>query len=344
MSGLDVAEALVQEQIRKSAPPRPAPPPGMYLQLYRGAIHAQGRLTPRDVLKGYVDRIAAMKLPGVVFHGFCEDLAGAWDGLATIAHDRGLLALASWGLDAKDLSATRKGQLVGDVLRRPSCAAGLLDAEGQWDSDLGAADDMDEAGARQLVAAIQAKAPGAVVGDQPWFAIEAHGDLRRTARPLDQGGVFAGFPVDEFAPVCTWGRFRQAYIYRQKGAGYQSTFARMDREWGHVAPAMKAAGLDRPLRVTLQAYGWLLHEQVDAILQRGVREAAPVILWCDPWPDAVTLRAIAAVTWLQREGYARAGVDARDAVRSAQVVLNARGARLTVDGWWGEATHAAAGL
>lgn len=328
MSGLDVAEAAIQRGPRDTVPPRPVPPAGIYLQLYRGAIHAKDRLTPRDVLKTYVDRIAALGLPGVVFHGFCEDLAASWDGLATIAHDRGLLALASWGLDAKDLTATRKGQLVGDVLARPTCAAGLLDAEGQWDGDTGPADTMDAAGAVDLCAEIARRAPGAVVGDQPWYSAASH----------------SRFPFAEFGKVCTWGRYRQAYIYRAKGADYRPTFDRMDREWTALRPKLAAAGVDRPLRVTLQAYGWLLHEQVDAILQRGVREAAPVILWCEPWPDAVALRAITAAGWLQREGYARAGVEARDAVRSAQVVLNARGARLTVDGWWGEATHAAAGL
>ncbi len=118
----------------------------------------------------------------------------------------------------------------------------------------------------------------------------------------------------------------------------------MDREWGAITPALRAAGLERPLRVTLQAYGWLLHEQVDAIVGRGVSADAPVILWCDPWPDAVALRAIAAATWLEREGYACVGVEARDAVRAAQEALNREGARLTVDGWWGDATHKAAGL
>jgi hypothetical protein len=343
---IDATEQLVQRELRASAPalPRPEPPRGIYLQLYRGAIRGPTREAKRAQLAEYCDRIDVMGLPGVVFHGFCEDLAGAWDGLAKLAADRGLLALASWGLDSRDLSAARKGELVGDVLARPTCAGGLLDAEGQWDSDLGAADDMDEAGALALAAAIQKRAPGAWVGDQPWFAIEAHGDLRKTANRPEAGGVFRGFPVDEFASVCTWGRYRQAYIYRALGALYAPTFARMDREWSSITPALRAAGLERPLRVTLQAYGWLLHEQVDAIINRGVAANASVILWCDPWPDAVALRAIAAATWLEHEGYARPGVAARAAVRAAQAEFNRRGARLTVDGWWGEATHRAAGL
>lgn len=342
---IDSVESLIQKELRASAPhgPRPEPPPGIYLQLYRGAMHGG-----RPELTGYVDRIAELGLPGVIFHGFPRELLGQWPSLAKLAQDRGLLALAAWGLDgSKDNDGTRltpaeKGDLVGRVLARPDCAGGLLDAEGQWDSDTGPADDMDEPGALELCRALRARAPSAWVGDQPWYAIDSHGSVRRTRKPIDQGGCFAGFPVDEFATAVTWGRFRQAYIYRTTGGpGYAATFARMDREWATVSPALAAAGLERPLRVTLQAYRWLLHEQVHAILDRGVRVSAPVVLWCSPWPDAVALAAIRAVLWLQREGHASPGVDAREAVRRAQRAL---GGGLVVDGWWREKTAARAGL
>ena len=56
---------------------RPEPPRGIYLQLYRGAIKGPTREAKRDQLARYCDAIAAMGLPGVVMHGFCEDLAAA---------------------------------------------------------------------------------------------------------------------------------------------------------------------------------------------------------------------------------------------------------------------------
>jgi len=326
------------------APSRPEPPPGVYVQIYRGAIQGATPQVKRDTLARYLDTLHALGLPGVVFHGFCEDLAKNWDGLAALASARNLVAIAAWGLDSKDLTAERKGELVADVLRRPTCAAGLLDAEGQWDSDLGPADDMDEAGALALGRAILADAPGALVGDQPWYAIDSHGELRRTAKPIEQGGVFQGFPVDEFAVVCGWGRFRQAYIYNHLGAYYEPTFARMDKDWTKIAHALRTAGLERPLRVTIQGYRWKLHEQVHALLDRCVRPAHPLMMWCEPMPDETAMKAIRAMLWLQREGYAGAGVDARDAVRAAQTALNRAGARLDVDGWFGEASYAAAGL
>ena len=323
---------------------RPPPCPGVYIQIYRGAVKAAHGGTKRDTLARYCDAIKLMGYPGVIFHGFPEELEAAWDGLAKLATERGIAAMASWGLDSKGMSAKTKGEHIAAVLAKPSCQAGFLDAEGQWDSDLGPADDMDEAGALELSQAILKGAPGAWVGDQPWYAIQAHGSLRRTAKPIDKGGVFAGFPVDEFATCCNLGRFRQAYIYNKLGQGYQSTFARMDREWESIQPALCAAGLERPLRVTLQAYGWKLHEMVHVLLDRGVKPNVPVVLWSDPFPDAVCLQALHAVRWMQQEGFAAAGVEPENAVRRAQLQLNKSGAGLAVDGTWGPMTHEKAQL
>ena len=367
ISGQSIAHADVPPPIAplvaSVAPARPEPPPGIYLQIYRGAIRGATTEAKRAVLLGYMDRIQAMSarvpagslasLPGSVLHGFPQELVSNFDRMALAANARGLLALAAWGLDGKAdndgsvLTAREKGRACADVLKRPACAAGLLDMEGQWDTDLGPADDMDEAGARDLGAEILSGAPGAWVGDQLWYAIDSHGDVRTTVRPLDNGGVFRGFPVDEIAPVCRWGRYRQAYLYNAMGAGYASTFARMDREWAIVQPALARAGLAQPLRVTLQGYRWKLHEMVHALLDRHVRPAEAIVIWCDPWPDAVCLRAIAMVQFLVRAGFAGRGVDAREAVRAFQREFNKTAPvakKLTEDGWAGAGTCGAAGV
>jgi hypothetical protein len=227
------------------------------------------------------------------------------------------------------------------VLAKPSCVAGLLDAEGQYDSDTGPADDMDEAGALTLCKAIQFAAPNAWVGDQPWYKITSHGDVRRTAKPIEQGGTFSGFPVDEFATVCNWGRFRQAYIYNDLGAYYRPTFDAMDKSWAEIAPSLRSLGLERPLRVTLQGYRWKSHEFVDALLSRGSCRGEPVVIWCDPMIAAPEERGLRFVLWCEREGFVSVGASAVDVVKAAQAALNRSGARLDVDGAAGDATLAA---
>lgn len=353
-SPLDGLVATVTAQMAPPPAP-PAPPPdlrwGVYLQIYRGGIRGPTLQARRDRLARYCDAIARMRqgglVQGVVFHGFCEDLADSWSRLARLAGERSIPALASWGLDAKDLSAERKGDLVGQVLADPTCVAGFLDAEGQWDSDLGAADDMDEAGALALGRALRRRAPRAKVGDQPWYAIEAHGDLRRTVKPIELGGVFRGFPVDEFAVVCDLGRFRQGYIYNDRGAGYRSTYERMDREWGNITPALRAAGLERPLRLTIQAYRWKLHEMVHVLLDRCVRPEEPLVEWCDAWPDSIAMAALEFVAMLVSEGFASVGCDPREAVRAYQRAFNRHAPehlQLAVDGWAGLDTVSSAGI
>ena len=327
-------------------PPRPKPPAGVYVQLYRHATPGRTPAAKRAQLTRYLDQIAAWAahgvVRGVVFHGFPRELVGAWESLARLAHTRGLLALASWGLDsAKDndgtrLSAREKGQLVGRVLADASCAAGLLDAEGQWDTTKGADDDMNDAGALALGEALRAEAPDAWVGDQPWYAIEAHGDLRRPAKPLGEGGVFRGFPVDEFARVTNWGRFRQAYIYRDQGVEDTDTFPRMDTEWSNVTPALRAAGLDRPLYVTLQGYGWRLSRLVYRLLERCLLPEHPLVIWSDPFPDDITARALAAVAHLCARGYVQPGRDPVAVVKALQA-----DAGVDVDGVYGALTEAA---
>lgn len=325
--------------------PTPTAPPGsipegVYIQPYREAIHGD----VRAAIERMCDDARALGCPGLAWHGFPQELLAAWDGLARTTAARSLLALAAWGLDGKNASAARKGDLVGQLLAKPTCAAGLLDAEGQYDHDDGPADDMDEAGAIALGTALRARAPMALVGDQPWYAMRSHANVRRTAKPIELGGTLAGFPVEEFGLVCNLGRFRQGYIYRKQGLNYRPTYERMDRDWTAIAPALRAVGVERPLGVTVQGYGWLLHELVDVLIERGVRPGMPVFMWAEPWPDAVALRALRALQWLRREGFVREGRSALDAVRDAQTELNRQGARLDVDGAFGDASYAAAGL
>jgi hypothetical protein len=324
----------------------------LIVQVYRGAYSGRD---PRAQLARDLVHLQQLGLRSVCFHGFPRELAGAWDGLAKLARDSGLVAIASWGLDGTrdndgtTLTSREKGLLIGEVLRHPLAAAGLLDAEGRWDHGGTDPEGPTEVGALELGAAIRERAPLALVGDQPWPWIESHGDLRTSARPLREGGVFRGFPVDEFATVANWGRFRQDYWIDWAQDAYLRVTARMEQDWGPLQSALRPLGLDRPLRYTVQGYKHREkpHHLAHCLLERMVQRQEPVVMWSDPMPDRVTLPILQAVLFLVREGYAAPGVDPREAVRRFQRAHNARaaaGAQLDPDGWMGWQSIEAAGF
>jgi len=342
--------------------PIPAAPidcvrPGIYLQIYRGKITGSPQ-KKLDTYKRYCDDIRVLGLPGVVWHGFPHELTHNWDQIARIATERGLLALAAWGLDGSidedntRLTAREKGLLVGEVVARPNCKAGLSDAEGQWDSTVDANDDMNESGALEFGSAMREKAPLAIIGSQPWFALDSHGELRRTPRPLGAGGPFAGFPVDEFrAMASNWFDFPQAYANNftsQWGERrYEKTFAWMERDWTHIEPALEAAGIARKRSITIQGYGWSPRSLSHCLLDWWTKRQLPVIVWSEPWPEPLTLRVIRGVSLLIARDFAIPGIDPRDAARAYQIDYNRTapvGKKLDEDGWMGEKTLRSLGV
>lgn len=300
-------------------------PSGFFLQVYRGAVRGNHALE----LPKIVRTAKQYGFSGIVWHGFPRELLRNWPKTAKYALDLGLPSYASWGLDsAKDNDGTRltageKGNLIGSVLAQSTCSGGLLDAEGQWDSELGPTDDMGEAGALELGLSLRRVAPLGLVGDQPWYAIDSHGELRTEARKLASGNVFAGFPVDEFAKhAVNWCRARQAYIYGadKDPNAYERTFARMEREWARIRPAMEKAGLTRPETVTLQGYAWdaVLSDLVDALVDWRWNRDQPVFVWAHGLPTPPFLRALHCAQTLGELGFAKPGVLPRAAIRAFQ--------------------------
>lgn len=333
-------------------------PSGIYLQIYRDALPGRNQGERVKSLCEYMGDVndaskrGLAAVNGVVLHGFPRELIRNWEAYSKPLRDAGWMTLASWGADGSQdndgsrLTAQEKGDCIGEVLSRTSCSAGLVDAEGQWDSKKDAQDDMDESGALAMMKSIRRKAPTKFLGDQPWFAIDSHGELRRTPKPIESGGVFAGFPVDEFAVDINWRRFRQAYcnnFTRQFGnLRYSKVFSWMDRDWNRIAPAMAAAGLTRDLGVTIQGYGWRLFDEVDCMLREIVTKGNEIVVWCDPLPDLTTRKAMFIVSRLIEEGYACPGLDPRTIVLSYQREYNTRTGRkynLSVDGLAGEMVY-----
>lgn len=324
-------------------------------QIYRGAIQGNQAFA----LSHYADTIAKMGHGAICFHGFPRELAGAWDQMAQIASDAGLSAIASWGLDGErdndgsPLTGAEKGDLMGDVLSRPTCSAGLEDAEGHWDAHDGPGDVTDEDDALALGEALRKRAPTALVGDQLWFAILSHASIRKTPLPADPLNVMAGFPADEFARrSVNWYRFREAYcneagFKRQWGSRrYEEVFAWMDRDWAIARVALANVGLDRPLGVTIQGYGWstdCLDDLAHCLLKYRAQLQQPVVIWGEPFPDDDTLRYVVGTQKLIDHGFAGPGVDPFDAIRAYQSDWNKSAPssqQLVVDGRCGPKTIA----
>lgn len=344
--------------ILAAVPTLPTPPSlagQVCFQIYRGAI------TSPSLLPRYLDDIRWRRLTSVCFHGFPRELVGAWDGLAKLAQNRGLLSLAAWGLDGErdndgsPLTGTEKGDLMGQVLAHPSCLAGLADAEGRWDSSTGPGDVTSEEHALAMGEALRARAPGALVGDQCWFAIKSHVS-RRAAPVTDPSNIFAGFPVDEFAKkVVNWARFRQAYCNE---AGFKSQYGKqryatifqwMERDWTEVQSQLALVGLDRPLGVTIQAYGWddIPYALVSCLLEWASLRRSTVFAWSDPYPSPMFLVCLSAWQFLDSHGFVARGTTARDIVRAYQHEYNAtapENKKIDEDGSCGLATMATMGL
>jgi hypothetical protein len=315
---------------------------GVWLQLYRGAMKGRQLSEHLDDSERLRDEGA---IAGVLLHGFPRELERSAESLVRMCETRRLPFAFSWGLDgSKDEDGTRltvreKGECMGRVLAAHPRAWGLLDAEGQWDTDEGPADDMDEAGAIEMGLALRRLAPHAVLGDQPWPMPDQHGGRRSKPKPLEQGGVWYGFPLDEFAscvhfraPQLYWTNWKQRTRYRDVGAW-------SEREWGIAERAMQPCGLVRPRTITVQGYGhepdpWAL---VDALLARRDR---PVVMWVNPSRDfTVARRALRVQRALETRGVLDAQADHRDAVKVFQ-----RSAGLTADGWAGYDTMRALGV
>jgi hypothetical protein len=307
--------------------------PGIWFQIYRGAVQGRSAAQRRSTLRTYMHDISTMGLPGVVLHGFPRELLSVYKELLDIGKELGLPVAFSWGLDgSRDndgsrLTAEEKGSCMGEVLTHPETAFGLIDAETAWDRDTGTDDDADEAGALAMGKELRKLAPDAVLGDQPWFAIQSHGDERKEALDIGSGGTFRGFPSDEFASFVD---FRAAQVYWNDARGKdraQRIQNWHEKDWREHDTSLARKGLVRPRTYTLQGYG---HDDIPyelaASIQKLLDDDKPVILWGEPYPTYVTIRIVRAVMKLRGMGYVGTG-----AVKRFQNDANQHGAGLSAD-------------
>lgn len=331
---------------------------GVWLQVYLTSLPQDKDKLPslRSIEKQLLPAARASGVAGLLFHAGPRHLEKHVARYARFGEQSGLPFGFAFGVDGeKDTDGTRltveeKGDILGTI------AAGgwgsvmtVANAEIAYDSDTGPEDDMDEAGVLRMGQRARARCGAALIVDQPWFAIDSHGEERRVAQVIGQGGTFAGFPSDEFASWVDW-RAPQVY-FRNFGISdpmaYRRVVAWHERDWAKHETSLARLGLVRPRTYTLQMYGHHKRPQdfVHALLLLRDR---PIIGWWDheyyakdrQWD--VTVACMKAVAAIVSGGHAPAGRSPSDAIRSWQTALGFTGA--DVDGWVGFGTLRKAGL
>lgn len=294
--------------------------PGLYFQVYRDAIRGSHSAALLAALDKWAD---SPSVKGVVLHSVNLEMSEAeYEPLAKLVHARGLAALASFGLG--DERVERTGKAIARFAKREDCAAAVFDMEGAWENE---PDDRDDA--RRLFDAFRADAPDAFAADQPWFVPTVH----------------SRFPWPETATAIDL-RCPQVYCNDFKGRWGRQRYARVElwhsESWATMERRWRAAGMPiRPRSRTIQGYGWqdIPADLVDCLLVHAA--AAPVIVWCDPFPAPDFLRGLQAVDALREQG----GYTGPNAVLDFQRWSNANDfLPLKEDNRCGEKTLAALGV
>lgn len=337
--------------------PFPASPigGGVWIQVYLDSMPKDGsKLPDLDAISRTFIKDAAEFGSGVLFHAGPRHIERHYKRYAQIARASGVKFGFAYGIDgAGDTDGSRltveeKGAIMGAIAACvPDCAMNVANAETAYDSDTGPEDDMDEGGVLRMGREVRLRAPNAFFVDQPWFAMDSHGEERKTAKPLDQGGTFAGFPSDEFA---SWINVRAPQVYfRNFGIenpeAYRRVVAWHEKDWQKHDASLARLSLQRPRTYTLQGYGHQKRPQdfVHALLLLRDRFS---LLWTDyqyhraQWP--VTAACLRARKLILDGGHAPAGRSPSECIRSWQSSLGFTGADL--DGWAGFATLRRAGL
>jgi hypothetical protein len=333
-------------------------PHGLWLQVYLGSMtkNAQGLPNVSQIERDLIGRALDLGMSGVLFHGGVRHFERHHQRYVDLAKHSGIRFGFAYGVDGtRDTDGTKlttqeKGAIIGSLASSiPTMSMSVVNAEIQYDSDAGPEDDMDEAGAMAMGAQVRARAPDALIFDQPWFAIDQHGEARRQERPIDAGGPFAGFPSDEFA---SWINVRAPQVYyRNFGASNPLAYRRVvswhEKEWAEHDTLLEKHGLKRPRTYTLQMYGHHKRPQ-DFVHALVTLRDRPVIGWwdheyfrkSDQW--RITCACVAAVKQIVDGGHAPPGRSARECIRSWQQALGLKDAQL--DGACGFGTLKAAGL
>ena len=253
---------------------------GIYIQIYRGAIHAKTHKDFIDQIEAKLVLFKSLGVAGVLMHGFTSEMDTVkFKELADLTHKHGLLCLAAYGLDSSDPAG--KGQRMGRVAAMPECDALVLDMEGAWENEAS-----DKVSAVLMGKEIKKLAPNALIIDQPWPVPTYHW----SSFPWEETAAY----VDIRAPQY----YAMDWLSTYGKDAYEKCFPWFDASWAKLDQRLAAKGLVKPEIKTIQGYKWFLDDLCDCIMKYDT-----IFVWCEPWPDDTTIKAIQVVNKIKSLGF-----------------------------------------
>lgn len=232
---------------------------GVVWQCYRGAIpHAAHEADRIAWLAPHLDRFAEAGGTAVAWHGFSHELVPAvFEQLYEACRARGLLALATFGVDATD--GAGKGARIGAVAALDICSGVGIDAEGAYDNNATAV-------AVAMGATLRKAAPNALVFTQPWPLPHFH--------PHFPYAEFAAW-TDVVCPQYYWLDWISQRL--DAHAAYRVMVPAFEADWSKLE-AGALAGRVRPRVPTIQGR----QSQPDDVADYLRAHCGDAVVWCEP--------------------------------------------------------------
>jgi hypothetical protein len=279
-------------------------PAGKYMHIYRDSMNAGHKRS----LNAFLDRCKVWGFKGVLWHGFTTEMTpSVFKPLAKLCSDRGLLALAAFGLNSEEPEA--KAVRMAEVANMPECFALVLDAEGAWEDEVA-----DKAKAKQMCKKLRELCPNALIIDQPWPVPTYHWTL---------------FPWEEFAECVD---MRAAQWYCNDFASnygenrYVECWKWFSSSWKRLDERLAKSGLVKPEIKTIQGYKWVLKDLIHCLTNEPT-----LFIWTMPFPDELFMKALDIVKKLEDLGFT-----GPVAVKNFQLSTNGK---LVADNIWGPKTE-----
>lgn len=251
-------------------------PAGKYVQIYRGSMSAAQVAGLGDKL----DELKKLGVTGIAWHGFTTEMNPVvFARLTKLCTDRGMLSIAAFGMGSQD--PVGMGTRMGKVGLVPGCLAVMFDMEGAWDSG-------KQVQAVQLGQAFRAVAPNVLTIDQPWPVPTVHWQF-----PWEETAAFIQIRAPQY--------YVNDWTAQHGDARYAKCWAWFDSAWAKLNSRLAPKNLVRPQIVTIQGYRWVFHDLVNCLMTNDT-----VIVWAEPFPDAVFMLALDVVVRLQSLGFSGA--------------------------------------